>query len=66
MSKQIKKNSKGVIQKTTKANGTSEYYISTAPQKTLFGKIMIWTLVALMALGSIGTLIVAFINIANK
>ena len=35
-------------------------------QKTLAGKIIIWTLVALMALGSIGSLIVALIQILSK
>ena len=54
------------IQKTKKADGTDEYYITTAPQKTLAGKIIIWTLVALMALGSIGSLIVALIQILSK
>lgn len=55
-----------MVQKTKKADGTDEYYITTAPQKTLAGKIIIWTLVALMALGSIGSLIVALIQILSK
>ena len=60
------KNYKKMVQKTKKADGTYEYYITTAPQKTLAGKIIIWTLVALMALGSIGSLIVALIQILSK
>lgn len=60
------KTSKKMVQKTKKADGTDEYYITTAPQKTLAGKIIIWTLVALMALGSIGSLIVALTQILSK
>ena len=55
-----------MFQINKKAYGTDEYYITTAPQKTLAGKIIIWTLVALMALGSIGSLIVALIQILSK
>ena len=57
MSKNVKNNTeeknekKGIIKKNQKPNGKSEYYITTAPQKTVGGKIVIWILVALMALG---------------
>ena len=60
------KTSKKMDKKTKKADGTGENYITTAPQITLAGKIIIWTLVALMALGSIGSLIVALIQILSK
>ena len=69
MSKKLEKNGKTpkkMVQKNRKADGTEEYYITTAPQKTLTGKIIIWTLVALMALGSVGSLIVAIIQIMSK
>lgn len=68
MSKKQNKNnktSKSYVQKSTKANGTDEYYITKAPQKTLTGKIIIWILVGLMALGSVGSLIIALIQLAN-
>ncbi len=63
--KKAEKTSKSFIQSTKKADGTEEYYIKTAPQKTLGGKIIIWILVGLMVLGSIGGLIVALINISK-
>ena len=67
MSKKVKKankTSQSVIKKNTRADGVEEYYITKAPQKTLCGKIMIWLLVGLMALGSVGALIVALIQLA--
>ena len=60
------RNTQSPVSYTHLADGTDEYYITTAPQKTLAGKIIIWTLVALMALGSIGSLIVALIQILSK
>ena len=66
MSKQ-KKNTekKKVINQTTKANGKTEYYISKSPSKTVAGKIVIWVLVALMALASLGSLIIALIQLSK-
>ena len=66
MSKNVKNNTeeknekKGIIKKNQKPNGKSEYYITTAPQKTVGGKIVIWILVALMALASVGSLIIPY------
>ena len=71
MSKNVKNNTeeknekKGIIKKNQKPNGKSEYYISTAPQKTVVGKIVIWKLVALMALDSVGSLIIALIELGK-
>lgn len=68
MSKKTKKQNKtsnSLVAKNKKADGTDEYYITKAPQKTLGGKIIIWALVALMALGSLGSLIVAFIQLSK-
>ena len=66
MSKKVKKQKKApIVAKTTKANGTDEYYLTKAPQKTVTGKIIIITLAALMALGSVGSLIIAFIQLAK-
>ncbi len=59
------KASKSFVAKNKKADGTDEYYITKAPQKTLSGKIIIWVLVALMALGSVGSLIIAFIQLSK-
>lgn len=59
------KSSKAYLAKKTKGDGTDEYYITKAPQKTLAGKIIIWVLVALMALGSVGSLIIAFIELSK-
>ncbi len=58
------KNNKGFVQASEKANGTKEYYITKAPQKTLAGKIIILTLVSLMALGSIASIIIALISLS--
>lgn len=60
------KKSKAYVQSTKRADGYDEYYITTAPQKTIAGKVIIWVLVALMALGSVGSLIIALINLSNK
>ena len=71
MSKNVKNNTeeknekKGIIKKNQKPNGKSEYYIITAPQKTVGGKIVIWILVALMALASVGSLIIALIELGK-
>lgn len=71
MSKNVKNNTeeknekKGIIKKNQKTNGKSEYYITTAPQKTVGGKIVIWILVALMALASVGSLIIALIELGK-
>lgn len=68
MSKNVKNNTEekqGLIKKNTKANGKTEYYITKSPQKTLGGKIVIWTLVALMALASVGSLIIALIELSK-
>ena len=71
MSKNVKNNTeeknekKGIIKKNQKPNGKSEYYITTAPQKTVGGKIVIWILVALMALASVGSLIIAIIELGK-
>lgn len=71
MSKNVKNNNeeknekKGIIKKNQKPNGKSEYYITTAPQKTVGGKIVIWILVALMALASVGSLIIALIELGK-
>ena len=71
MSKNVKNNTeeknekKGIIKKNQKPNGNSEYYITTAPQKTVGGKIVIWILVALMALASVGSLIIALIELGK-
>lgn len=66
MSKKVKKQKKAsLIAKKQKADGTDEYYLTKAPQKTVAGKVIIITLAALMALGSIGSLIIAFIQIAK-
>lgn len=56
---------KPIVEKHTKADGREEYYISKAPQKTIGGKIIIWILVVLMGLASLGGLIVAFIELAK-
>ncbi len=58
-------NKKPLIQKHAKADGTDEYYITKAPQKTIGGKIIIWTLVILMGLASLGSLIIAFVELAK-
>lgn len=58
--------SKSFVEKSKKANGTDEYYITKAPQKTLAGKIIIWILVGLMALGSVGSLIIALIQLSSN
>ena len=60
-----KNEKKGIIKKNQKPNGKSEYYITTAPQKTVGGKIVIWILVALMALASVGSLIIALIELGK-
>ena len=66
MSKKVKKQKKAsIVAKNTKANGTDEYYLTKAPQKTVAGKVIIITLAALMALGSIGSLIIAFVQLAK-
>ena len=66
MSKKVKKQQKAsIVAKSTKANGANEYYLTKAPQKTVTGKVIIITLAALMALGSIGSLIIAFIQLAK-
>lgn len=71
MSKNVKNNTeeknekKVIIKKNQKPNGKSEYYITTAPQKTVGGKIVIWILVALMALASVGSLIIALIELGK-
>lgn len=71
MSKNVKNNTeeknekKGIIKKNQKPNGKSEYYITTTPQKTVGGKIVIWILVALMALASVGSLIIALIELGK-
>ena len=71
MSKNVKNNTeeknekKGIIKKNQKPKGKSEYYITTAPQKTVGGKIVIWILVALMALASVGSLIIALIELGK-
>ena len=68
MSKNVKNNTeeknekKGIIKKNQKPNGKSEYYITTAPQKTVGGKIVIWIL---MALASVGSLIIALIELGK-
>ena len=71
MSKNVKNNTdeknekKGIIKKNQKPNRKSEYYITTAPQKTEGGKIVIRILVALMALASVGSLIIALIELGK-
>lgn len=68
MSKKTNKQNKvtkNIVAKKQKADGTDEYYFTKAPQKTLGGRIIIWTLVALMALGSLGSLIIAFIQLSK-
>ncbi len=55
-----------LVTKHTKPDGSDEFYITRAPQKTLAGKIIIWILVALMGLASLGGLIIAFVQIANS
>ena len=66
MSKKTKKQQKtSIVGKSTKANGTDEYYLTKAPQKTVSGKVIIIALAALMALGSIGSLIIAFVQLAK-
>ena len=66
MSKKVNKapKSKGFVQSTEKADGTKEYYISKAPQKTVIGKVIILTLVGLMALGSVASSIIALISLS--
>lgn len=61
-----KKSSKHIVATKTKPDGTEEYYITTAPQKTIGGKIIIWILVILMALGTLGSLIIALVQILGK
>lgn len=58
MSKKEKKQ-KGTVQSTKRADGTTEYYITKAPQKTVAGKIVIIILAAGLALGTILSLIFA-------
>ena len=66
MSKKVKKQQKtSIVEKNTKANGTDEYYLTKAPQKTVAGKVIIIALAALMALGSLGSLIIAFVQLAK-
>ena len=71
MSKNVKNNTeeknekKGIIKKNQKPNGKSEYYITKETQKTVGGKIVIWILVALMALASVGSLIIALIELGK-
>ena len=60
-----KKRKKRNHKKNQKPNGKSEYYITTAPQKTVGGKIVIWILVALMVLASVGSLIIALIELGK-
>lgn len=58
--KELKKNKKHherLVQAKEKADGTKEYYITKSPQKTIFGKVIIITLCALLALGSVVALI---------
>lgn len=59
------KTSNSFVKKSQKANGVDEYYITKAPQKTIAGKIIVWVLVALMALGSLGSLIIALIQLSK-
>lgn len=54
-----------LIQKKEKANGKDEYYVAKAPQKTIGGKIVIWVLVLLMALGGIGGLVLSLIALGK-
>lgn len=63
--KMTKQKKQPVVQKHQRADGSDEYYISKPPQKTLGGKIIIWVLVILMGAASLGSLIIAFVELAK-
>lgn len=58
MSKKEKKQ-RGAVKSTKRGDGTTEYYISKAPHKTIAGKIVIIILALGLALGTILSLIFA-------
>ena len=58
MSKKVKKQKKSpMVQTTKRADGTTEYSISRAPQSTLVGKIIIVALAILLGGSAIASLI---------
>lgn len=63
--KKTKQKRQPVVQKHQRADGSDEYFITRPPQKTLGGKIVIWILVVLMGAASLGSLIIAFIELAK-
>lgn len=63
--KMTKQKKQPVVQKHQRADGTDEYFITRPPQKTVGGKIIIWILVILMGAASLGSLIIAFVQLAK-
>ena len=58
MSKKVKKQKKApMVQTNKRADGTTEYSISIAPQSTLMGKIIIVALALLLGGSAIASLI---------
>lgn len=58
MSKKVKKQKKApMVQTNKRADGTTEYSISRAPQSTLMGKIIIVALALLLGGSAIASLI---------
>jgi hypothetical protein len=62
--KKIDKNP--VIKTKQKPNNSIEVEISKAPQKTLFGKIVIWVLIGGMTVLGLVALIVVMIQVAGN
>lgn len=58
-----KKAKKPLIEKNVKADGTTEYIITKSPQKTLWGRIVICVLAAMLGLGTIAALILVLIQL---
>ncbi|MBQ4571175.1 MAG: hypothetical protein IJB21_05740 [Bacilli bacterium] len=64
MSKKVKKQKKTPVIKTTKrADGSTEYVVTKAPQSTLGGKIVIATLALLLAGSAIIALVLVLMQL---
>lgn len=58
-----KENKKPLIKTKQRADGNTDYIITKAPQSTVWGKVIIIVLAAMLALGSIVGLILVLLEL---
>lgn len=62
MSKKAKKQSKKLIARNERADGTTEVYLTGSPTKTTLGKIIVAILAFAMVIGTVAGLVIAMLQ----